>query len=407
MLHIYNLKTAKASARQLESFVAKLGLKLKHGEALDAVATFMGFQNWAAASSATNEAAIDQSLSPAERSHLKANLGNTYGEEAAVVAQNGFELRYDTQGEVLTYVRVCDPVGRETAYWDAEEWAEDPQLVMGAILGALTRGAAAPVLKGPSKVGAPTVAKAQPYIRDVPLHRLSNVLINDAPYYVEFLDVCLRNWREIATSVAPVEDKIVIETAFLEDGLVQEGSKLSLELLVSLKWDAERELFVCPQGNTYEFYLEQKFGASSLPATPASHENGQLPAVDETIELFEVTLVKESFDASGVRSAAEYQGVVAATSKTEAEAKFESGHGGLTRYITPTGRAAGLSIRKLDKDAFGPYFVFEDDGLYTETGNLSGAIEIMKVVSETAAWKSRVEDNNGNTVAVLNQYDES
>jgi hypothetical protein len=26
--------------------------------------------------------------------------------------------------------------GREVAYWSCDEWAEDPQLVMGAILGA-------------------------------------------------------------------------------------------------------------------------------------------------------------------------------------------------------------------------------------------------------------------------------
>lgn len=32
------------------------------------------------------------------------------------------------------YVRLCDPDGNEYAYWDQEEWREDPALVMGAII---------------------------------------------------------------------------------------------------------------------------------------------------------------------------------------------------------------------------------------------------------------------------------
>lgn len=35
------------------------------------------------------------------------------------------------------YVRVLDPHGGEVAYWDADEWAEDPAYVMGAICGSM------------------------------------------------------------------------------------------------------------------------------------------------------------------------------------------------------------------------------------------------------------------------------
>lgn len=38
-----------------------------------------------------------------------------------------------TSGE---YVRLCDPDGDEHLYWDQEEWATDPALVMGAIINA-------------------------------------------------------------------------------------------------------------------------------------------------------------------------------------------------------------------------------------------------------------------------------
>lgn len=36
-----------------------------------------------------------------------------------------------TSGE---YVRLCRPDGKEHLYWDQEEWATDPALVMGAII---------------------------------------------------------------------------------------------------------------------------------------------------------------------------------------------------------------------------------------------------------------------------------
>lgn len=34
------------------------------------------------------------------------------------------------------FVRLCDPDGDELLFWDAEEWATDPALVMGAIVNA-------------------------------------------------------------------------------------------------------------------------------------------------------------------------------------------------------------------------------------------------------------------------------
>lgn len=52
--------------------------------------------------------------------------------------ENGNTIRTDTYAdhpEGSSYVRICGPDGREFAYWSYTEWAEDPQLVMGAILG--------------------------------------------------------------------------------------------------------------------------------------------------------------------------------------------------------------------------------------------------------------------------------
>jgi hypothetical protein len=59
--------------------------------------------------------------------------------ECVIQLANGNTIRtdtYDSNPAGSSYVRVCAPDGHEIAYWTYTEWAEDPQLVMGAILGA-------------------------------------------------------------------------------------------------------------------------------------------------------------------------------------------------------------------------------------------------------------------------------
>jgi len=59
--------------------------------------------------------------------------------ECVIQLANGNTIRtdtYDSNPAGSSYVRVCGPDGHEIAYWAYTEWAEDPQLVMGAILGA-------------------------------------------------------------------------------------------------------------------------------------------------------------------------------------------------------------------------------------------------------------------------------
>jgi hypothetical protein len=65
--------------------------------------------------------------------------GHGYGAECVIPVGNGNTIRTDSYQDNpagSSYVRVCGPDGREIAYWSCTEWAEDPQLVMGAILGA-------------------------------------------------------------------------------------------------------------------------------------------------------------------------------------------------------------------------------------------------------------------------------
>lgn len=60
--------------------------------------------------------------------------------ELQIPLPNGCTLRC---GEGTTHqwggdVRICDPQGKELLYWAADEWGDDPELVVGAIFSAAT-----------------------------------------------------------------------------------------------------------------------------------------------------------------------------------------------------------------------------------------------------------------------------
>jgi hypothetical protein len=57
--------------------------------------------------------------------------------ECVVELPTGCELRTPAHPEPCEYVRIVDPMAGEVAYWDCAEWQEDPQGVMGAIVGAM------------------------------------------------------------------------------------------------------------------------------------------------------------------------------------------------------------------------------------------------------------------------------
>ena len=65
-----------------------------------------------------------------------------YGEEVSVKSESGRELRSaaGAPGDSTVtgeYVRILDANGVEQGYWTSDEWVDDPQVVMGAIIGCL------------------------------------------------------------------------------------------------------------------------------------------------------------------------------------------------------------------------------------------------------------------------------
>ena len=61
-------------------------------------------------------------------------------EEVQIVADTGVTIAAPAYPCDCYYVRLLDDQGREVGYWDNAEWQDDPQLVMGAIIGAICAG---------------------------------------------------------------------------------------------------------------------------------------------------------------------------------------------------------------------------------------------------------------------------
>lgn len=249
MLHISTLNQAKKSARALERALAQKGLALSHGQALDVLSVMCGHQDWNSFSQSRTPQALAATLVDFERAHLEQCQALDYGDEAVLVAHTGFQLRCNpAESAPCDYVRVCDPLGRELMFWSSTEWAEDPEAVMGAVIGALVRGT------GISSPAAPA-RKATPRIQDVDFFDAHLVIIGDVHHEIV--------WREEAVLAlldpALKEDQqdrgdctALSLTTYDAHGFTVDTA-ITLEELLSLTWDEEVGNFVNPEGVVYQF----------------------------------------------------------------------------------------------------------------------------------------------------------
>jgi hypothetical protein len=265
MLHIFDTDSAKKPARVLEKILQELGISTTHGQALNILGRMAGFKDWNAANA---ELESVQQLDSMELEHARDNADNRYGPECALRAHTGFELRYDAEEETPSYVRVCDPQGREVAYWVSEEWRGDPEMVMGAILGALVRGRPIDIDEKGKGVGTAAPAPHQPCVFDVPLDRLFRVVEegegNGGGFcrVMDVIDADVLAWRT-ASDVLQDEDVSVAAVYSLVDDM-----PVTFNLCVGdirpLVWEAEKRCFVNRRtGNTWRFLLSEDFGSQA------------------------------------------------------------------------------------------------------------------------------------------------
>lgn len=271
LLNLYDARQAKAAARTLEKELAARGQALAHGQALDVLARLAGQHDWKQVAREREPAALDARLLPVALEHLRASANNDYGEEATLLVHNGFQLRYSAVSETPDYVRVCDPLGREIAYWVSDEWRDDPELVMGAILGALAQGAPLrPARGGLTATARETRTAEAPRIQDVRFQDISAVVINGVYWSVYFVEseviARLHEAPRATRDTEGDEDEGGWDEGDAAIRLANDGDPpyiterdLTLALLRNLRWNAAHEYFVDEQGATYDFVYAQRF----------------------------------------------------------------------------------------------------------------------------------------------------
>jgi hypothetical protein len=380
MLHIFNTQDAKVVARSMEKYVATLGFGMKLGQAMDTLGVMSGFQNWAGLKNWLSETAVNSRLSDVELKHIRESGDEDYGPEYALVAHTGFELRYPAEGE-LEYVRVCDPLGRETAYWDSDEWAISPQVVMGAMLGALAQRA--PVTVGVRKRALQAVApetgkhsstagEPLPRIEEVPFDRVISVEIGPRWYLVTFAD------QEVLAGLAgPEQDPDTESDA--EHQALQIGDDvqtISLATLRGLSWSAAQRCFVDDEGLTYRFNISVPFADILQPAKAPVAAEEKSALTESRPQIYEMR-AQRAGQAATMR--------VVAETETLALSKFhlEFGHENL------------IEMRVVTDFEAGPFEVVIDGGLYDSVPTLEHAIALAEIMESSAEDEVEIFDNRG------------
>lgn len=267
MLYTFDKVSAQALAKKLSKQLASSTefSEAKLTQVQHALARVLGYKDWNALNADLALPHFDEHLNDVELSHIENNAHAAYGAEYALKAHTGFELRYsaDPRECAPTYVRVCDPYGREIAYWVSDEWGEDPELVMGAILGVLVRGQ--PLLRNQpdAKPKAKETGIPQPRLAEMPFERVHAVKVNGQIYRNVFwtrdlgdLRVALRSG--ISLDYLEQEDTALSLVDRDEEGL-EWSEDLTMGTLLSLKWNATKHCFEC-EGYEVTFYLESIFG---------------------------------------------------------------------------------------------------------------------------------------------------
>lgn len=393
MLHIHTLVQAKKTARALEKALLKAGIELKHGKALDALAAMCGQLDWNSFAKSLDPSVLDSQLRDFELSHMENSGDDDFGPEAMLVAHTGFQLRYSAETEMCEYVRVCDPLGRELMYWNSDEWAEDPQLVMGAILGALVRGRPAEAVK-PVRTTKPASVAAVPRIQDVDFMAAHAVIFAGRCYSIDWREesVLARLANPASEDFEDWSDSTALHLQYQEDGLVYSES-LTLEDLAALRWDSDKKAFVDPKGQTYQFFFEVSASEwfSSRPVSQSAKPGVSEPAppTKGAVALYRVQgAFADRKSGQEVPVVARIAGYDQFDALARVRAVYDSSlHVLRVDEVTPAVEAEA-----------GPFSVYVDGGVYDSVPYLRDAVNLAEVLAPTGNDEVTVEDKDHNVV---------
>lgn len=269
-MNYISLNEGNQLARSLTKALRQKFPELKLADALEAVAASQGYADWNAFSKKETTASIDALLKPFELAHAHdaadadqraedSDCGG-YGAESILRGHNGFQLRTPAYPSECDYVRVCDPLGREIAYWSSAEWQQAPEEVMGAVMGALVRGQCWSDKKKPSK-------KA-PHIAQVNFDKVGEIIFGDVCYTLAWRIFTQENLSSHLSAALDNLDETTLSAPALQlattvDGF-EEMRAVTVEELRELRWDLEQRCFVTPSGEAFKVFYALDF-AETLP----------------------------------------------------------------------------------------------------------------------------------------------
>lgn len=261
-------KLAKSLTRSLKKTHTELAL----GQVLDALAASRGHTDWNSLSAALSPQGINSMLSSMEQEHtydseeaeqrLKETGMKGFGPECILKVHTGFELRTAAYPDEVDYVRVCDPLGREIAYWSIDEFRDDPADVLGAMMGALARGSAVPESSVLHKVSLPD-------IQDLDFSEVTAVILDGQYFRVlgtdqDNLEKLKELFGEVNRGQQPGEEDdrlgLSVLTLYVEEDGLDTYELLTAGQLLSAKWNPDTQVFETADGSTVEFILAKTFG---------------------------------------------------------------------------------------------------------------------------------------------------
>lgn len=268
-----NSKQVKAFARSLRSALATMGLDVPKGQVLDLLAKTRGFEDWNGYSASLSVESLNAMLRSGELKHyedaadadIRAEETSQGGYENETVLQvhTGFFLKVPSYPEDCSYIRVCDSLHREIAYWNSEELAEAPEEVLGAIIGALARNQGITIKEAGVAPATPEVLR----IQEVDFSKVHALKIQGEPFKVAWQEeetlALLSRFDTLSESEKETcYDDCALTLSYLDDDLLERTRELSLGVIASLRWSTTHRAFLAPTGDVFEFYVEMSLADS-------------------------------------------------------------------------------------------------------------------------------------------------
>ncbi len=407
MLHIHSLASAKKTARTLEKALTKAGVSLQHGKALDLLAAMCGHLDWNSFTTSMTPQALNQQLFDFELAHLQDSVDDTYGSECMVVAQTGFQLRYAADTKMCEYVRVCDPLGRELMYWDSAEWAQDPQLVMGAVLGALVRGNAAPAprktdAESPSKSSALAASSALPVVTDIDFMKTHAVIFADRCHHIVWRQESVLALLAEPTSAefAENQDMPALDLQYEDEGRLY-ADTLTLADLAGLVWNPKEQSFFNALGHEYRFIFEmtaQDWFAKFPPQRPeaAAALQGTPRDVAQSKALVDPELPLQLYELIGEYAHTQAGQALPVKARVAGRTEREAREMAHSIWQNSPLQLRITSLKWVSPEVAGPFAVYTDGGHYDSVAYLSKAFDLAEVLAPVANDEVTIEDKDNN-----------